>query len=56
MKKIFETPEMSISVFENEDIVRASGIEAKDRFSYSENNSTVKSNWESMTEVIKTVL
>ena len=51
MKKIFEIPEMSISVFENEDIVRASGTEAQESFSYSGNDNTGKSDWSEMVKI-----
>ena len=52
MKKIFEAPEMKISVFEDSNILTASGdIEARNRFSYSNGDHTVHSDWKSMYDV-----
>ena len=52
MKKIFEAPEMKISVFEDSNILTASGdIEARNRFSYSNGDHTVHSDWKSMNDV-----
>ena len=49
MKKIFETPEMKISVCENSNILTApSSIEAKYNFDYSTDSYTVHSDWKSM--------
>lgn len=50
MKKIFEAPEMKISVFEDSNILTASGdgVAAENSYGYSNGNHTVHSDWESM--------
>lgn len=57
MKKIFEAPEMKISVFEDSNILTASGdIEARNRFSYSNGDHTVHSDWSTMGDDVTVVL
>lgn len=48
MKKIFEAPEIKVSIFESSNILIVSGIGAKDNFDYSKNEYTVHSSWDSM--------
>lgn len=48
MKKIFEAPEIKVSIFESSNILIVSGIEAKDNFDYSKSKYTVHSSWNSM--------
>lgn len=56
MKKIFEAPEMKISVFEDSNILTASGdIEARNSFGYSNGDHTVHSDWESMGDNVTVV-
>ena len=52
MKKIFEAPEMRISVFEDSNILTApSGVKAKDNFGYSTDSYTVHRDWDDMVDV-----
>lgn len=48
MKKIFEAPEIKVSIFENSNILIVSDIGAKDNFDYSKSEYTVHSSWDSM--------
>lgn len=48
MKKIFEAPEIKVSIFENSNILIVSDIGAKDNFDYSKSKYTVHSSWDSM--------
>ncbi len=53
MKKIFEAPEMKISVFEDSNILTAaSDVKARDSFGYSNGDHTVHSDWYSMKKII----
>ena len=51
MKKIFEAPEMKISVFEDSNILTTAsgdGVAAKNSFGYSNDDHTVHSDWDTM--------
>ena len=52
MKKVFETPNIKVSTFDKTNIIVASGGEAKNNFSYSNDEYTVHINWDDMTIIL----
>lgn len=58
MKKIFEAPEMKISVFEDSNILTTAsggGVAAKNSFGYSNDDHTVHSDWNTMSDDVTVV-